>query len=313
MKKYLSAFMIFVLVLLSTMPVNYVNAASKIGLNRNSVSIGITETLQLKVVNIPTSLKNEKILWKSNDSKIATVNNSGIVTGIKKGSTYITATINKTSLKCIISVRYSQKNIIDAINNITYTSLENNNIYYVLTNNSKLDLPFECKITFYKDNSPVSIQKINSFIFTNSKQVIQFNKSDKDYDSYKLSFSNGNIAIPKNLNSKIDVAASYTPYKYISDNDNTGTIQEDVNLIDLSINNRSEDLINLNAYVVYYLNNNIVSIQSYISYTGNIDIGETILYNPLVAWKIFLKQTPNVDSKLPDYDNYEVIYSAYKY
>lgn len=101
-KKLLSLFLC-VIMIGCVFNVNNVQAASKIKLNKTKVSIYIGKSLTLKV----TGTKN-KITWKSDDKKIATVTKNGKVTGKKKGTTTIYAYVkdkSSTVLKCKVTVK----------------------------------------------------------------------------------------------------------------------------------------------------------------------------------------------------------------
>jgi len=67
-------------------PVTSINISSK----TLSVNIGASNTLSATV--LPANATSKEVTWKSSNSKIATVNESGKVTGIAKGSATITVT-----------------------------------------------------------------------------------------------------------------------------------------------------------------------------------------------------------------------------
>lgn len=92
-----------------------VNAASKVQLNKIAVSIYVGKTYNLKLSGTKDNIK-----WSSSDKKIATVNSSGKVKGIKQGKVTITAKVGKNTYKCIVKV---EKIKIDA-------KVKNINSYY---------------------------------------------------------------------------------------------------------------------------------------------------------------------------------------
>ena len=66
----------------------------KLKLNVKTVVLrGIGKNYQLKVKKIPAKA-NEKIIYKTSRSKIATVSSKGVVKGKKKGTAKITVTCN---------------------------------------------------------------------------------------------------------------------------------------------------------------------------------------------------------------------------
>ena len=96
--------MLLVLALsISMMPAINIQAA-KIKLNKTKVTIGDGKTVQLKLKNT----KN-KVTWKSENKKVATVDKKGLVSGINAGTTTIKATVKvkkkKHTYKCKVTVK----------------------------------------------------------------------------------------------------------------------------------------------------------------------------------------------------------------
>ena len=64
----------------------------------------------LKVKVSPTNAYNKSVLWKSSNTKVALVSQTGIVTGVRKGIATITATAkdgSKKTAKCVVTVNQS--------------------------------------------------------------------------------------------------------------------------------------------------------------------------------------------------------------
>lgn len=76
-----------------------VSAASKVQLNKTSISIYVGNTYSLKFSNTKDVIK-----WSTSNKAIATVNASGKVKGIKQGTATITAKIGKSTYKCKVNV-----------------------------------------------------------------------------------------------------------------------------------------------------------------------------------------------------------------
>lgn len=72
-----------------------------------NVSIAVGETAQL---NATVQGASQKITWTSSDTSIVTVNESGVVTGIKKGTATITASANGIKDTTEIRIQSNQGN-----------------------------------------------------------------------------------------------------------------------------------------------------------------------------------------------------------
>jgi beta-glucanase (GH16 family) len=85
----------------TTLPITY------FALNPTTLSVPKGKNLQIKSTIIPANATNKTMNWQSSDNTIATVDASGVVTGVASGSATITATStdgsNKTST-CAITV-----------------------------------------------------------------------------------------------------------------------------------------------------------------------------------------------------------------
>jgi len=82
-----------------------VTVPTKITLNKTSASINIGNSITLNNTITPRGAVNN-ITWSSSDKSIATVNQSGVVKGIKNGTATITAkTINGKTATCKVTVK----------------------------------------------------------------------------------------------------------------------------------------------------------------------------------------------------------------
>lgn len=81
---------------------------ASVKLNATSKTLYTGKTFQLKATISPSDATNKKVTWKSSNTKVATVNSSGLVKAVAKGSATITCTAaddSKKSAKCTITVK----------------------------------------------------------------------------------------------------------------------------------------------------------------------------------------------------------------
>ena len=71
---------------------NSVIKVTGLEVNEESIEVASGKTERIKASIEPSNATNNGLIWKSDDEKIATVSSTGLVTGIKKGSTTITVT-----------------------------------------------------------------------------------------------------------------------------------------------------------------------------------------------------------------------------
>ena len=72
----------------------------KISINKSTATIKVDETLQLTA----TSSTDAEITWTSSDETVATVNEEGLVTGLKEGTAVITAKGSDKTATCTVTV-----------------------------------------------------------------------------------------------------------------------------------------------------------------------------------------------------------------
>ena len=108
MKKIVSIFMMAIM-LITMCSVNSTDAhaAAKVKLNKKTTTVYVGCSKELKLKNAVSTVK-----WKSEDESIAKVNAKGKVTGIRKGTTKITATYKNKTYNCKVKVKSSK--IVDA-------------------------------------------------------------------------------------------------------------------------------------------------------------------------------------------------------
>ena len=77
---------------------------SDISLDVNNKTIYAGETFKLNATVSPYELRNTPVTWTSSDEAVATVDGDGIVTGIAKGETTITAKAGDKTATCTVNV-----------------------------------------------------------------------------------------------------------------------------------------------------------------------------------------------------------------
>ncbi|MBR1630177.1 MAG: Ig-like domain-containing protein [Lachnospiraceae bacterium] len=82
-------------------------AVTGVKLNKSSASVNVGKEVTLSATILPKNATNKKVTWSSSNKSIATVNSSGVVKGVKKGSATITVTTidQKKTAKCTVTVK----------------------------------------------------------------------------------------------------------------------------------------------------------------------------------------------------------------
>lgn len=104
----------------------------------DNISLNVGDSKQLDVTASPSDATNKEIKWSSNDTKIATVDNNGVVTGKAKGSTTIKAVATdgsgkSTTIKISVNEVKSDTSNKTPNNRTTYYQYRTKNITTVTT------------------------------------------------------------------------------------------------------------------------------------------------------------------------------------
>lgn len=82
---------------------------SSVSLDKTEITLREGESMALSALLNPTNATNKNVTWSSGDSRVASVSPSGVVTGVKSGTTMVTVTTkdgNKTA-SCKVTVKSS--------------------------------------------------------------------------------------------------------------------------------------------------------------------------------------------------------------
>ncbi len=117
-----------------------VRKVSLVTLNKKSMSISVGNTEQLKATVLPSGAQNKKVTWTSSNPKVATVDSTGKVKGVKEGITVIIVKTDDGGKRatCVVTVkRAAYKPIVPSNPFVKYESatlryyIQNNDTFYL--------------------------------------------------------------------------------------------------------------------------------------------------------------------------------------
>lgn len=94
---------------MDTCEVNVAKGIASLKVDKNEVSLAVGETYQLNAVISPEDASNKNLIFTSLDSKVATVSNTGLITGKASGMAYITISTVDKKFNASCTVKVSQK------------------------------------------------------------------------------------------------------------------------------------------------------------------------------------------------------------
>lgn len=119
MKIIFKKFTIFLVAFLMVIPlISCKNETiNSITISESSITLEVGNNKQLSVTTLPENVLNKVITWSSSDPTIAVVNETGLVTALKKGNAEIKAIVDEKTDKCTIIV-------LDPIGDLTLAKVE---------------------------------------------------------------------------------------------------------------------------------------------------------------------------------------------
>ena len=170
-----------------------------ITLNRTSITLGQGATEQLMATVTPSNATNQSVTWTSSSSIVATVSQSGLVTGIGLGSATITATTvdgNKTAT-CSVNVTSSGSSG-GSGGNGSYTVVVSSSATVDSGNNLNIDFSVDRALP---SNCAYEIRRYGSYwcsaslVSTNRVNVNTSSMSAGTYDNLTLTILSGGSVI----------------------------------------------------------------------------------------------------------------------
>ena len=159
------------------------NTQQMLVLNTNSIKISEEKTYKLEVTVDP-SLQKYLLFWSIENESVATVDNAGLVTGVKTGYTICTAQCGKYQVRCVVEVTPYVPN--------EYLSVSFEKISYTLNVNDTYTL--------------------NPIVKLGNERISNYSSSAEISDSNVISYSNNVITALAIGESDILITYSYQEY-----------------------------------------------------------------------------------------------------
>lgn len=218
---------------------------SNILFTENSITIEENKTYQVKYDIYPSGLNNVKLSWTSNNESIATVDENGLITALRPGTTVIVAK-SKSNAVASITVFVSEG------------SRDNTNVKFNIEN-------FDLKINTYR------------------RLYLMFEPQDVNYDTVEWTSSNESIATVsqtgrvngvKTGKTVITATVRLKDGSYLSTSSNVNVIKETT----LSVANSSAKVLNENttSEIILSLSDENVVVKQATAETSNENIAQII-------------------------------------
>lgn len=162
---------------------NNLPSGAELTLNKTGCTLNKTEKVQLTAALDGAQLGNNEVTWKSDDTSIATVDATGMVTAVKVGETTVTATYKD----CVASCRIIVKNPLQSI------SLQHNG----QTVTTDYTIVLRREDTVVADTGGFTAEEIRENVSTATLQVIFDPVDTTDDRTITWSTSNAKIATVK--------------------------------------------------------------------------------------------------------------------
>ena len=130
---------------------NYAVSVTGVSLNKSSAGLVVSETEDLTATITPYNATNQKIVWNSSNTTVATVSAGGVVTAKNIGTTTITVTTDDGSKTASCSITVNPKAItftVDTIHAQTYTGSAIQPVVTVMDGTTKLALNTDYTVAY---------------------------------------------------------------------------------------------------------------------------------------------------------------------
>lgn len=123
----------------------------------SSISLEALETRQISCTVRPNNANNKGVTWTSSDETVATVDENGVVTGLKKGTATITATaqdgsgISDTCTVTVTNTVYQAQTVAELESNHNYDNNCSDVWVYTLTGAISLSVTFDSRTEMEED------------------------------------------------------------------------------------------------------------------------------------------------------------------
>lgn len=146
---------------------------SSVELNKTKVTIFTRKTVKLTAKVLPKSAENRKVTWKSSNTKVATVDEKGVVTGVGAGNATISciAQDNKLTAKCTVTVK-KPVDVVFIDTNVSSKTMKKGTTYQLKAEFTPEDATFT-DVNWKSDNTKVAT--------VNSKGVVTAKKPGTAY------------------------------------------------------------------------------------------------------------------------------------
>lgn len=138
----------------ASITLNILQQTEGITLDTKEASIKVGEKLKINYTVLPETASNKNITWSTMDSKIATVDKNGVVTGKTIGRTYIYAVTENGSYMGICTINVTQE-VTGLKLDVSNLSLKVGDVYYVQSTFTPANAT-ETKITWTSQNPKIA-------------------------------------------------------------------------------------------------------------------------------------------------------------
>lgn len=190
----------------------------------DEINLKSSETYTIKTKVYPTNATNSKIIWETNDTRIATVTDEGFVMARTSGTTYLTAyASNGVSASVTVNVQSPPVNLSSIVLTPSAISLEKGDTYqtkinfipinafiskvsYTSSNNNIVSVSNSGLITAKNEGSAVVTAKVNGITDSINVNVI---KTNTLVDVYSIKINKNDFSLK--VGEKVALKATITP------------------------------------------------------------------------------------------------------